>query len=141
MKVKYLIGMFLLLAASSCSVRRFLPPGEKLYKGATVVVQKNSEEKKTNKQLKKHLKQAVSPRRNKFLLGQPYKVWWWYVIGESKKEKGLKPFLRRKLGEAPVLSSRINATVTTENRQAFMENTGVSHDTGPGATGKQGIFQ
>ena len=109
MKVKYFIVLVLLFAASSCSVRRFLPPGEKLYKGATVVVKKNPEERKTTKKLKKHLSRAVSPRRNKFLLGQPYKVWWWYVIGESKNEKGLKPFLRRKLGEAPVLSSRINA--------------------------------
>ena len=60
--------MVLLVAASSCSVRRFLPPGEKLYKGSTIVVQKNPEVKQTNKQLKKHLKQAVSPRRNKFYL-------------------------------------------------------------------------
>ena len=122
MKGTYFIAMVLLVAASSCSVRRFLPPGEKLYKGSTIVVQKNPEVKQTNKQLKKHLKQAVSPRRNKFLLGQPYKVWWWYVIGESKNERGLKPFLRKKLGEAPVLSSKVNAVVTAENMQSFMDN-------------------
>lgn len=126
--------MVLLVAASSCSVRRFLPPGEKLYKGSTIVVQKNPEVKQTNKQLKKHLKQAVSPRRNKFLLGQPYKVWWWYVIGESKNERGLKPFLRKKLGEAPVLSSKVNAVVTAENMQSFMENTGYFHTTVQGDT-------
>lgn len=140
MSGKYFIVLCLLVAASSCSVRRFLPPGEKLYKGATIVVQKNPEVKKTNKQLKKHLKQAVSPRRNKFLLGQPYKVWWWYVIGESKKEKGLKPFLRRKLGEAPVLSSRVNAVVTAENMQYFMENTGYFHTTVQGDTINKSYF-
>lgn len=134
MKGTYFIAMVLLVAASSCSVRRFLPPGEKLYKGSTIVVQKNPEVKQTNKQLKKHLKQAVSPRRNKFLLGQPYKVWWWYVIGESKNERGLKPFLRKKLGEAPVLSSKVNAVVTAENMQSFMENTGYFHTTVQGDT-------
>ena len=140
MKWKYFIGLILILAASSCSVRRFLPPGEKLYKGSTIVIQKNPEEKKTSKQLKKYLSQAVSPRRNKFLLGQPYKVWWWYVIGESKNEKGLKPFLRRKLGEPPVLSSRVNAVVTAENMQSFMENSGYFHTTVQGDTVNKGYF-
>ena len=140
MKLSYCIGLILVLAASSCSVQRFLPPGEKLYKGATIVVQKDPDVKQTNKQLKKHLKQAVSPRKNKFLLGQPYKVWWWYVIGESKSEKGLRPFLRRKLGEAPVLSSRVNAVVTAENMQAFMENTGYFHSTVQGDTVNKSYF-
>ncbi|MEP7254712.1 MAG: BamA/TamA family outer membrane protein [Ferruginibacter sp.] len=140
MKRKYFMGLVLILAASSCSVRRFLPAGEKLYKGSTIVIQKNPEVKKTNKQLKKQLKLAVSPRRNKFLLGQPYKVWWWYVIGEPKNEKGLRPFLRRKLGEPPVLSSRVNAVVTAENMQAFMENTGYFHTTIQGDTVNSGYF-
>lgn len=140
MKVNYITALILILAASSCSVRRFLPAGEKLYRGATVVVEKNPEEKKSTKKLKKHIKQAVSPRTNKFLLGQPYKVWWWYVIGDSKKEKGLRPFLRKKLGEAPVLSSRINPKVTAENMQSFMENTGYFHTTVQGDTTVSGYF-
>ena len=140
MKGKYFIGLILILAASSCSVQRFLPPGEKLYKGSTINVQKDPDVKQTTKQVKKHLKQAVTPRRNKFLLGQPYKVWWWYVIGESKSEKGLRPFLRRKLGEAPVLSSRVNAVVTAENMQAFMENTGYFHTTVQGDTVNKHYF-
>ncbi len=143
MKAIYTIAILLLITVSSCSVRRFLPPGEKLYKGATVKVEKHPETKGTNKKLAKHLKQAVSPRRNKFLLGQPYKVWWWYVIGEpdpEKTERGLRQFLRKKLGEAPVLSSRINAPVTAENMQAFMENTGYFHTTVQGDTVNSGYF-
>jgi len=140
MKVKYFIGLIFLFTASSCSVRRFLPAGEKLYRGAEITVQKNPEEKKTNKQLKKYIKQAVSPRRNKFLLGQPYKVWWWYVIGEPKSEKGLRSFLRRKLGEPPVLSSRLNAPVTAENMQSFMENSGYFHTTVQGDTVNKSYF-
>ena len=140
MKGKYFIGLLLLFTASSCSVRRFLPPGEKLYNGSDIIVQKNPDVKQTSKQLKKYMKQAVSPRRNKILLGQPYKVWWWYVIGEPKNERGLKPFLRRKLGEEPVLSSRVNAVVTAENIQAFMENSGYFHTTVQGDTVNKGYF-
>ncbi|MEP7165605.1 MAG: BamA/TamA family outer membrane protein [Ferruginibacter sp.] len=142
MKRLYFI-VLILLAVSSCSVRRFLPAGEKLYKGSTIIIQKNPEVKNTNKQLRTQLKLAVKPRRNKFLLGQPYKVWWWYVIGEpdaNKKEKGLRAFLRKKLGEAPVLSSRVNAAVTAENMQAFMENIGYFHTTVQGDTVNSGYF-
>lgn len=140
MKAKYVIGLIFILGASSCSVRRFLPPGEKLYRGAEITVKKNPDEKKSSKQLKKYIRQAVSPRRNKFLFGQPYKVWWWYVIGEPKSEKGLRPFLRRKLGEPPVLSSRVNAVVTAENMQSFMENSGYFHTTVQGDTLNKGYF-
>lgn len=143
MKGFYFFAFLFLIAASSCSVRRFLPPGEKLYKGATVKVEKNPETKGTTRQLRNHVRQAVSPRRNKFLLGQPYKVWWWYVIGEpdpDKTEKGLRSFLRKKLGEAPVLSSRINPQVTAENMQSFLENTGYFHSTVQGDTVNTGYF-
>ncbi len=137
MKALYTIAVFLLITVSSCSVRRFLPAGEKLYKGATVKVEKHPETKGTNRKLANHIKQAITPRRNKFLLGQPYKVWWWYFLGEpdpEKTERGLRQFLRKKLGEAPILSSRVNAKVTAENMQAFMENTGYFHTTVQGDT-------
>ena len=140
MKGKYFIGFILILATSSCSVRRFLPAGETLYRGSEITIQKNPDEKQTNKKLKKFIKQAVSPRRNKFLLGQPYKVWWWYVIGEPQNEKGFRSFLRRKLGEAPVLGSRVNAKVTAENMQSFMENSGYFHTTVQGDTTIKSYF-
>jgi outer membrane protein insertion porin family len=139
----YCILSVVMLLVSSCSVSRFLPPGEKLYKGATINVKKNPETKTSTKKLKKQLKLAVTPQRNKFLLGQPYKVWWWYVIGEpgpKNNGKGLKAFLRKKLGEPPVLSTRVNAKVTAENMQSFMENTGYFHTTVQGDTANSGYF-
>lgn len=143
MKGTHFILFVILFAASSCSVRRFLPDGEKLYKGSTVVAQKNPEVKATAKQLKKQLKLAVTPRRNKFFLGQPYKVWWWYVIREpdpQKNGKGLRAFFRKKLGEPPVLGSQVNASVTAEKIQSFMENTGYFHTTVQGDTSHSGYF-
>ncbi|HMC99093.1 MAG TPA: hypothetical protein VKH37_03040, partial [Ferruginibacter sp.] len=143
MKVLFGIPVFFLLIASSCSVQRFLPPGEKLYRGATIRVTKNPQTKGTIKSLKSQLNMAVSPKHNKFLFGQPYKVWWWYVIGApdpEKHEKGLRALLRKKLGEAPVLSSRINAPVTAENMQSFMENRGYFHSTVHGDTANSGYF-
>ncbi|MEO7046201.1 MAG: hypothetical protein ABI091_12905, partial [Ferruginibacter sp.] len=120
--MRYVIFYILLLMfASSCTVQRFLPPGEKLYRGATINVTKDSATKGTKGQLKDMLKLAASPTPNKFLLGQPYKVWFWYVIGQPKSEKGFKAFLRKKLGEPPVLSNRVNSKSTAENMQSLME--------------------
>lgn len=140
----YLIWlMIIILGASSCSVRRFLPKGERLYRGSTVIVKKNPDLKTKSKPLKNLLKTAIKPRRNKFLLGQPYKVWWWYVIGEpdaNKKERGLRTFLRKQLGEPPVLSSRVNAQVTAENMASYMENLGYFHTTVTGDTINTGYF-
>ena len=120
--------------ASSCSVQKYLPQGERLYKGATVKVTKNKETATSAKSLKKTIALAASPKPNKFLLGQPYKVWFYYKIGEPKREKGLKAFLRNRLGEPPVLSSRLNAKATAENMASLLDNLGYFHSSVQGDT-------
>ena len=126
--------------ASSCNVGKYLPAGEKLYRGSTVKVQKQKDVKASKKSLRKQLQLAVRPKPNKFILGQPYKVWWWYVIGEPKRPKGFKAFLRDKLGEPPVLSSRVNTKVTAENMKAYLDNIGYFHSTVTGDTTNNGYF-
>ncbi len=129
-----IVAVGLIVIASSCSVRRFLPASERLYKGATVKVEKNAETTTRARSLRKTIALAASPKPNKFLLGQPYKVWFYYVIGEPKREKGLKAFLRNRLGEPPVLSSRVNAKATAENMASLMDNLGYFHTTVQGDT-------
>ncbi len=131
---------FILFIASSCSVKKYLPAGEKLYRGATVTVKKDKDVKASKSSLTKQLEATARPKPNKFLLGQPYKVWWWYVIGESKKSKGLKVWLRKMLGEPPVLSSSINAKVNAENMQYLLENNGYFHSTVKGDTINKNYF-
>lgn len=132
--------LFVIVVLQSCSVKRFLPPGEKLYKGAGIKVEKNSTVKTSKSSLRKKMKVALRPKRNKFVLGQPYKVWWWYVIGEPKRKKGLRTFLRDKLGEPPVLSSNVNPVTTAENMEALLENYGYFHSQVEGDTAAQGYF-
>ncbi len=140
--MKNTLGAILLctILLTSCSVRRFLPAGERLYSGSTIKIEKDSATSTTAKSLKKTMKLAVTPKSNKFLLGQPYKVWWWYKIGEPKKEKGLKAFLRKRLGEPPVLASRVNAKAGAENMQSLMENLGYFHTTIQGDTSHVGSY-
>ena len=140
MKHFFIYSIAILLFASSCNVGKFLPAGEKLYRGATVKVQKQKDVKASVKSLRKQLQLSVRPKPNKFILGRPYKVWWWYVIGEPKRPKGFKAFLRDKLGEPPVLSNRVNTKVTAENMNAYLDNIGYFHSTVKGDTVNKGYF-
>ncbi len=132
-----------MLVMISCSVERHLPPGERLYRGSTIKVERHPETKTKAKALKSNLALANKPRPNKFLLGQPWKVWWYYKLGgddSSRREKGLKAFFRNKLGEPPVLSSRINTKSTSENMVGLMENLGYFHTTAQGDTINTGSY-
>ncbi len=112
------------ITMTACSVSHKLPAGEKLYDGEKIEISIDSGSSVSPKKLKKELSPLVLPRKNRMIFGFPYKVWFWYAIGEPKKEKGLKFWLRNKLGEPPVLSSRIQPSQTAANLQAYLENNG-----------------
>ncbi len=135
-----LYGLFCLTLVESCSVAKFLPPGERLYRGATIKVAKDKDVETSRRSLKKQIQPVARPRPNKFFLGQPYKVWWWYVIGQPKKQKGFKVWLRNTLGEPPVLSSSVNWQTTAENMSAFLENEGYFHSSVTGDTIHKNYF-
>lgn len=63
------------------------------------------------------------------LFGKPYKVWWWYVIGQPKKEKGLVPWLRNTLGEAPVFLQDLNPELNAQNMETLLDNEGYFNST------------
>lgn len=118
------IVLVMLMATAGCSVGRKLPAGEKLYNGASIRVEKNEAVKESNRSLRKQLEAIAVPHKNKMIFGFPYKLWWWYKIGEPKRQSGLRFWLRSKLGEPPVLSSQLNASVVAANMQAYLENQG-----------------
>ena len=123
-RLYHYIILLSLLIYSSCSVRKMLPPGEKLYNGAEINVEKEEDVKASKKSLKKQLQAVARPKKNKMIFGMPYKVWWWYKIGEPKKQKGFKYWLRNKLGEEPVLGSRVKPTENALNMKASLQNEG-----------------
>ncbi|MES2431865.1 MAG: BamA/TamA family outer membrane protein [Bacteroidota bacterium] len=132
--------LIIMILANSCSVKKYIPDGERIYRGSSIKVKKEPGVTASTRSLRNQLKASTRPRANKFLLGHPYKVWWWYVLGEPKRPKSLKAFLRNKLGEPPVFSSRVNAPVTAENMEAFLENVGYFHSTVTGDTVNRSYF-
>ncbi len=133
-RISDIIKFCLLLTMLSCNVRKHLPPGTQLYKGADYQVAKEKGNKASVKSVKRQLKAITSPVANKTILGFPYRVAFWYAVGEPKKQKGFKYWLRNKLGEAPILSTAVNTGANAANFQVFLENkgffkTGVGGDT------------
>lgn len=122
--LQYILWLLLTISSGSCGVNRYLPPGERLYNGATIKVDKAPELKLKTGAIQNKLSTLATPKRNKRLFGGPYKVWWWYVIGQPKKEKGFKVWLRNTLGEPPVLSQDLNPILNAQNMQVLLETEG-----------------
>lgn len=117
---------FILIALlQSCNIAKRLPPNERLYVGTKINLSADSTITKDDREnLEGQLEDLARPRPNKTLFGIPYKVGLYYLLGEPKKEKGLRAWFRRKFGEAPVLAS---AKAISSNATIFaglMENEG-----------------
>ncbi len=119
---------------TSCSVSKKIPKGETLYNGSKVLVIIDNGFKLNIKSIRKQMVAISVPKKNKMLVGWPYKVWFWYVIGKPKKEKGFKHWLREKFGEPPVFGSIVKTKLNTENMIGYLENEGYYRSKATGDT-------
>lgn len=117
-----LIGILALL--TSCSNTRYLPDGELLYTGGKVKVEDSLMKRKERKTLEKEFKGLLRPRPNKKILGLRYKLFFYNLAGEPKKEKGFRHWMRTKLGEPPVLFSQVDLEYNADVLQSYAENHG-----------------
>lgn len=133
MPTKIIIYLIVLLIMSSCSVSRKLPAGESLYTGAEIIVQPDSSIKKADiEAVKVELTEFVRPKPNSNIFGFPYRVWLYYLMGEPKKEKGLRMWFRKKFGEPPVLASKGATTANAKQINSLLNNQGFFRTTTSG---------
>jgi len=111
-KLQLIAGFLLLIFLTGCNVTKHLRNNETLYTGGKVKI-KNTGRIPDKKTLKQEL-ENVLPEPNTRVLGMYPKLWVHYNFND-KKEKGIKAWIRRKLGEPPVLIENIN-TETIEGR-------------------------
>ena len=104
--IKYLMMLVSLFFVLGCSNTKYLPEGDLLYTGATVTVKDSVIKKKQRKELEKELEDLLRPKPNKQIFGLRPKLWIYNIAGEPKKEKGIRYWLRNKVGEEPVLFSK-----------------------------------
>lgn len=127
----------------SCSGTKYLKEGQVLYTGAEVKVNPDSARKVPGeKSIKSTLEEQTRPLPNKSLLGMRYKLFFYNLAGEPKKQKGFKYWMRNKLGEPPVLMSDVRLQTNINVLQSYLLGKGylqaqVSADTViKGKTGK-----
>src|SRR5690606_6158404 len=114
----------LLLLAASCSNTKYLPEGELLYTGGKVTVEDKKAAKKDRKVLQEQLEGMLRPKPNSKILGLRPKLWIYNVAGEPKKPKGIRHWLRTKVGEPPVLFSQVDLDYNSSVLQNYSENKG-----------------
>jgi outer membrane protein insertion porin family len=128
------IMVCLVCLLSSCSVKKYLQPGEAFYNGATVKIIEDSIKVKNSKLLRAELKNLLRPKPNKKFLGRRNKVWFYYVAGETEKEKGFRHWLKYKLGEPPVLMNDVTPERNVVIIKNYLENNGYFFATATGDT-------
>ena len=126
MKIKYIKYYIVLslLFVYGCSNTKYLPEGDLLYTGGSVTVKDSTMKKKERKALESEMKALLRPKPNKTILGLRPKLWFYNIAGEPKKEKGVRHWLRTKVGEEPVLFSKVDLDYNASVLRSFAENKG-----------------
>ncbi|HTQ28151.1 MAG TPA: POTRA domain-containing protein, partial [Puia sp.] len=126
---KWMLGCFLVVALGACHEAKYLGPGQYLYDKSIIRIQDSGFiSARQKKDLVAEMKTLLRPEPNKKFLGFRFKLWVYNVVGEPKG-KGLKYFLRNKVGEAPVYAS---LSAFEKNRAVLtnrLENRGFFKDT------------
>lgn len=127
MKPSILYNCFIILASmlmGSCSIAKYLPPGDKLYTGAEIKLESSDPVSKTDRRMiEAAANEVVRPKPNKTYLGLRPRMWMFMKAGENPTGK-IKTWLREK-GEAPVLLSEVRPRITAETITAKIFNLGV----------------
>jgi outer membrane protein assembly factor BamA len=106
-----------------CSGTKHLPDGEKLYTGAEVKFTKQGDVPKT-KALQIEVEKVIVPKPNSTFLGFFRPKLWFYMVTDTPKGKGLRYFVKNKLGEPPVLLRKVDRVSTSSLIQNRLENNG-----------------
>ena len=102
--------VLLLLFVSSCSLTRFVPPNDKLYTGSKVKIEDKEYPVKNKKELQNELESVLRPRPNSSFLGIRYRLMLYNMIDTVTKKKGIKNYIKNRLGEPPVLMSKFSVS-------------------------------
>ncbi|WP_250317983.1 BamA/TamA family outer membrane protein [Pedobacter sp. B4-66] len=107
-QIKSSLFILACLIFGACSSTKNLKPGEILYTGADININPDSTAKIENqKEVKDILLSKTRPNANKSILGVKFKLAMYNLAGEPKKPKGIRHWLRTKVGEPPVLLSEV----------------------------------
>lgn len=121
------MGMLFLLAwifLSACTGSKFLKEGETFYTGHEIRFEPT--EKKIGRKaiLRKELSTYVTPKPNGKFLGNRPGVWLYFIAGTPKRDKGLRAFIKNKMGQQPVLLKDATPERTAKMLSGYLNNEG-----------------
>jgi len=124
MRVKELLALacFALLLPA-CTGLHYLRDGEVLYNGASVKFDKRGDVPGT-KSLSKDIAKVIAPKPNSKLLGFARPKLCLYYLADTPKRKGFSYWLKYKIGEPPVLISKVYPSSTTALISNRLDNNG-----------------
>lgn len=124
--MRYFLFLICTLALfSSCSNIKYLKEGEDLYVNGRVELQPDSSfQKKYIKPLEDNLEAYLRPQPNSSIFGLRPKLFFYNIAGDSVAEKGIKGWLKYKLGQPPVLLSDVNREYNEDLLRNRLENIG-----------------
>ena len=117
------ILIFYVFVLCNCNVTKYVPDGETLYNGAKVEID-SPHKIKGEKKIISEAQSVIKLKPNSKILGQRVKLWIYHHAKEPKKEKGLKYWIKYKLGELPVYTSAATPSATSELITAKVFNKG-----------------
>ena len=114
--------MFFGMYLNSCSIKKYIPEGERLYTGATIEITADSTVKNVDK-LKTQLESVLRPEPNSGFLGMRPGLYYYY---KTQKEKPgfLNRWLYKQIGEKPVYQSDVENFEVEDILRNRLENNG-----------------
>lgn len=107
---------------ASCSANKYLPKGEKYFEGHEAEYEEKSS--KIPKEVKYYIQEDLKPESTRRIGVSRPGTWLYEVMGEPKKDKGLRHFIKYKLGKKPVYLSAVNQEKNAAMIESKLHNNG-----------------
>jgi outer membrane protein assembly factor BamA len=101
-----------------------VPEGDLLYTGGSVEIMDSLVPRKQRKAIQSEMEDLLRPLPNKSFLGLKPKLFFYNLVSEPKKDKGFKYWLKYKVGEPPVLFSKVDLDYNADVLRNYAENKG-----------------
>lgn len=141
MKTRHFIStltLLLLATVYSCNVKKYIPEGEFLYKGADLEVKTESKIKGLD-EVEEELEGLLRPEPNNKIFGM-YVGLWAHYKGTQENPGFINRFLNKKIGEEPVYFSQVDPSRTEDLILNRLENRGFFYSTTDSEVLRKGKF-
>ena len=130
--IKHIVYLFFFgIILHSCSIKKYIPAGERLYTGATIEIKADTSVQNVDA-LKLELETVLRPKPNSKFLGMRPGLYYYY---KTQKEKPgfLNRWLYKQIGETPVYQSDVETYDVEDILRNRLENNGFFYSTATSA--------